>query len=312
VSKASRRRADPAIPVAPKWIWSEPDAANKAKPGAIYLRKDFHLAEIPTEAVAVVTCDNSFFFNVNGQRIGQGDDFTQPYVFDIRPHLKKGANFIAGQAVNRLLDNTEPKNGAAVAGQENPAGFLFYARLREGTNVMDFASDATWRWSSEITDMNRPQTPVHWKNVAVLGDVTMPPWNVATNFAQKALAKVSLGKVRAALVAADSLQIALGRPNREQVVTVRSPTATTLQALELTNGSELAGILSRGAAAMLEESGASSAELSERLYEKALGRKPTSQEARSAREILGQPAQKAGVEDLMWALTMLPEFQLIY
>ena len=46
--------------------------------------------------------------------------------------------------------------------------------------------------------------------------------------------------VRAALVGADSLQIALGRPNREQVVTVRSPTATTLQALELTNGAELA------------------------------------------------------------------------
>jgi len=96
-------------------------------------------------------------------------------------------------------------------------------------------------------------------------------------------------------------------------VTVRSPTATTLQALELTNGSELAGLLARGAAVTLaEESSGSPAGLIERLYEKALGRKPTSQELRAAGEIVGQPSQKAGVEDLMWALTMLPEFQLIY
>ena len=306
-------RTEQTATVAPKWIWSEPEAATKAKTGAIYLRKDFFLPEIPAEAAVVVMCDNSFFFNVNGQRIGQGDDLTQPYVFDIRSRLKKGANFIAGQAVNRLLDNTEPKNGAAVAGQENPAGFLFYARLRTGTNVMDFASDGTWRWSSDITDMNRPQVPEHWKNVAVLGDVTMPPWKVGATFAQRAFAKAGYGTVRAALVAADDLQIALGRPNREQVVTVRSPAATTLQALELTNGSELAGLLARGAdMALAGESGGSTAALVGRLYEKALGRNPTSEEMRSAREVLGQPAQKPGVEDLMWALAMLPEFQLIY
>src|SRR5262249_3120821 len=40
---------------------------------------------------------------------------------------------------------------------------------------------------------------------------------------------------RAALVNADPLLIALGRSNREQVVTERPKTATTLQALELTN-----------------------------------------------------------------------------
>jgi hypothetical protein len=29
-------------------------------------------------------------------------------------------------------------------------------------------------------------------------------------------------------------------------------------------------------------------------------------------EMIGSPAQPAGVEDFLWALTMLPEFQLIY
>lgn len=118
---------------------------------------------------------------------------------------------------------------------------------------------------------------------------------------------------RAALVTADPLQVALGRPNREQVITSRSPVATTLQALELTNGSDLAEILARGAEAVLaEKPGASAGAVAAKVYQKALGRKPTASELHAARELLGQPAQKSGVEDLMWALTMLPEFQLIY
>jgi hypothetical protein len=47
-------------------------------------------------------------------------------------------------------------------------------------------------------------------------------------------------RTRAALANADPLMTALGRPNREQVVTVRTSAATTLQALELENGSTLA------------------------------------------------------------------------
>lgn len=119
--------------------------------------------------------------------------------------------------------------------------------------------------------------------------------------------------VRAALVTADALQVALGRPNREQVVTSRASTATTLQALELTNGSELAETLRRGAEKQFAGTNTvAGRELAQQLYAKALGRKPTGKELRAAREILGQPAQPAGVEDLLWALAMLPEFQLIY
>jgi len=48
------------------------------------------------------------------------------------------------------------------------------------------------------------------------------------------------------------------------------------------------------------------------LYVKALGRKPTAAELKTAEEILGNPVQKEGVEDLLWAMIMLPEYQLIY
>ena len=35
-------------------------AADAAKAGHVYFRKTMHLAEVPAEATAVVTCDNSF------------------------------------------------------------------------------------------------------------------------------------------------------------------------------------------------------------------------------------------------------------
>jgi mono/diheme cytochrome c family protein len=120
------------------------------------------------------------------------------------------------------------------------------------------------------------------------------------------------GKVRAALVAADPLLVALGRPNREQVLTSRASAATTLQALELTNGETLADLLRRGAGNLLTAPAPAPGDLISVVYEKALGRKPTAPELQGALELIGQPAQSAGVEDLLWAVAMLPEFQLIY
>ena len=57
-------------------------------------------------------------------------------------------------------------------------------------------------------------------------------------------------RTRAALVAATPLMLALGRPNREQVVTTRTGTATTLQTLELLNGPTLSDHLHQGRAAL--------------------------------------------------------------
>src|SRR5205814_4615576 len=98
-------------------------------------------------------------------------------------------------------------------------------------------------------------------------------------------------EVRSCLVAADPLAVALGRPNREQVVTSRASAATTLQALELTNGGTLADLLKRGAA-NLALGKISARELVQRLYEQGLGRKPSSSEARLAGEIVGKPLKK--------------------
>jgi hypothetical protein len=105
----------------------------------------------------------------------------------------------------------------------------------------------------------------------------------------------------------------LGRQNREQVLTHRPSAATTLEALELTNGTTLDTVLAQGAAHWLAANqGSNTAELVEKVFERALNRVPTAAELAAAIELVGQPATVEGFEDLLWSIAMLPEFQLIY
>jgi hypothetical protein len=118
--------------------------------------------------------------------------------------------------------------------------------------------------------------------------------------------------VRATLVDADALMRSLGRPNREQVVTVRPEQLTTLQALDLANGPVLAGLLDRGAANILKANPrATAGELVEWVWVRALARRPTADEMAAARGLVGDRPTAAGVADLLWAVVMLPEFQLV-
>jgi hypothetical protein len=103
----------------------------------------------------------------------------------------------------------------------------------------------------------------------------------------------------------------MGRPNREQVVTTRPDEATTLQALELTNGKTLAETLKRGAAVIVKQN-VSERKLVRSIYREAVGREPTLEELKAAGGLLGKKPGPDGIEDFLWAMLMLPEFQLIY
>lgn len=305
-------------PGAIKWIWNDPRAADKAKAGHAYFRKTILITNTVTDATAVVLCDNSFTLYVNGHKVGAGSDFKEPALFDLRPYLKAGANVFAVDAVNNLPDNTDPGLKETAPGTENPAGLLFYARVRgrdKGREKKyDFASDESWVCSG----LNQEGWQASnfgadgWQAASALGDLGMIPWRASKGVIATKLAGLYPGNVRASLVAADPLMVAMARPNREQVVTTRPSAATTLQALELTNGETLADLFKRGAKNLLDDSSANKTDLVPSLYEKALGRKPTAPEMQLARQIVGNPAQPAGVEDLLWSMTMLPEFQLIY
>ena len=252
-----------APPIAVKWIWNDPHAAEKARPGHVYFRRMIHLAKVPTDATAAVMCDNSFTLFLNGRKVGSGDRFTEAFLFDLRPFLRPGDNLFAVDAINHLPDDSLPGAGEPAPGTENPAGLLFYARLRSqggayaaGAAQNDFVSDGSWVCSSLKQENWESPTfePEGWGMAAVLGDIGMIPWRVSEDYIASKLAEAYPGSIRAALVAADPLMVALARPNREQVVTTRPSTATTLQALELTNGETLADVLKRGAENLLTAS----------------------------------------------------------
>jgi hypothetical protein len=113
------------------------------------------------------------------------------------------------------------------------------------------------------------------------------------------------------LIPADPLALALGRPNREQVITTRQSMATTIQALELTNGDSLAKLLKRGSEKLVAAHPDGRA-LAQRVFQQGLSRPPTRQELALTLELVGAKPQSEGVEDLLWGLALLPEFQLTY
>ena len=119
------------------------------------------------------------------------------------------------------------------------------------------------------------------------------------------------GRIRAALLASDPLQVALDRPNREIVIPVRANAATTIQALELTNGSTLNTRLQKAAAKLAPEAARDPAAWLDGIYRHTLSRMPSPVEREIAKELLGHPATPEGVADFLWVLVNLPEFQLI-
>lgn len=304
-----------ALPDSVRWIWSEPKAATSAPAEFIYLRKTVVLPAAPKEAWAVVACDNSYTLHVNGTKVISGNDYTAPNLANLGPHLKAGTNLIAVVAANHTPDNKPPAEDKPPSEADaNPAGFIFFARIKAGNETVEVGTDKSWRWTKrKQTGWEKPDFILaEGQPAAELGPASMTPWNAAPQLAATLAMSRAHTDVRASLVAADPLAVALGRPNREQVITARATAATTLQTLELTNGDTLSKLLKKGAEKVLAENLGANRELVTRLYSKALGRKPTGTELKLADELLGKTAQPETVEDLLWAMAMLPEFQLIY
>lgn len=301
-------------PPAPRWIWASPAAVKGVPPGTIYLRKTFQLDAVPAEALVLVSADNRFRLFVNGHDAGSSDDWKKVRVLDIRSHLIAGANVFAVEATN---DRSNPDDKQDES--PNPAGFLLATRLRaeraSGTELADVISDATWICATnKIDGWEQPGFKAEdWFAASELGPTPSEPWNLQDRFVAAWSSASQFGKVRAVFAAADPLMTALGRPNREQVNTTRPSVATTLQALELTNGSTLAGWLQRAAAHLLAtHANESPRKLATELYLEGLGRKPSRTELRISANVLGKPLRREGVEDLLWAMSVLPEFQLVY
>jgi hypothetical protein len=296
----------------------------------MFLRKQLVLTDKPARVAAVTSCDNEFVLTINGRKVASGADWTRPASLDLTPYFTAGVNTIAVEAINWPDAVTGKGLGHR---KESSAGFIFFAAgfydgqstaatpgmavSRDHAHYVSPAwtigSDETWLCSQEHVDgwASPDFDTTGWKHASKLTGTTAGPWKLGDALTAAIRRQVPPNEIRSVLFNEDPLSRAMGRPNREQVVTRRDSIATTLQALELTNGSTLDEILKVGASNWLR-SGLSAPDLSRRIFEVALGRLPSPAEIDAALQIVGATPSQEGVEDLLWAVVMLPEFQMIY
>jgi hypothetical protein len=288
-----------------QWIWAADPAASA---GPLAFRAAFTIAGAPSLAQVLVASDRAFVLHVNGRKVGDYRAATAPRLIGVAAFLQPGPNTIALATTPRPA----PAGAAPTSEPVRPALLVeIVARGPDETSplVSLLGSDTTWMTSAQPGD--------GWERAAAAGSgwsaavAVSSPSDSAERVARVRAAAVLHGRTRASLTVADPLTLALGRPTREQVMTTRVSAATTLQLLELTNGDTLSRALKRGAERLLSENGDNAGRLVSTVYERALGRPPTRDESRLCKDVLGRKATAEGVEDLLWGVAMLPEFQLI-
>jgi len=293
----------PAQPLQGKWIWSRAETCDSPPGETVVFRRQWNLQTVPTQAVAAISCDNRYVLSVNGQRVHTGDNWEMPDAVLLTPKLKAGRNQIVIVASN---------GGAA----PNPAGLFFETRLlhADGTG-QTIASDETWQWTMARPDQRGrfPTEPDDWQ--AAVPVARPEVW--ASRLSSQLAAILTQGTgtagrmVRASLVKSDFLMRSLGRPNRDQIVSVRPNELTTLEAIDLSNGQILADMLERGAVNLRAQSWDSPQDLVRWLYRHALSRDPQPDELDALTGVLGDTLTEQGIQDVLWAVVMLPEFQFV-
>lgn len=298
-------KASASVTTQAQWVWStDNEGANLPKAGeAITLRHKFNLTALPSRAGAAVTADNGYTLFVNGRQMAVGEDWTAVEPVSLDGALKKGANEILLIAKN-------------AGNAPNPAGALFEARLRfaDGKEQI-IATDKSWEWTKSLPDAKGKfsAAPKDWQPAVPVAKPEVWSKQISSTFTatliQAAFAQVPM--VRASLVKADLLQRTLGRPNRDQIVTTRPNDLSTLEAIDLNNGQTLADLLAKGAERLVKEQGGSPDKLVQWIYRSALARPPSANELAVAKEAIGDKPSAQTIQDLLWAVVMMPEFQLV-
>lgn len=117
--------------------------------------------------------------------------------------------------------------------------------------------------------------------------------------------------LRASQVKADPFQLAMGRPTRENVTTKRSEEPGLLQSITLTNHPLLHLRIKEGALRWSEKYKSNTEDLIRNLYLSLLSRLPEKKEMDTMINFLNQADKKTGIEDMIWALLVSAEFQII-
>ncbi|HSU68709.1 MAG TPA: DUF1553 domain-containing protein, partial [Tepidisphaeraceae bacterium] len=316
------------------------DALDPLARHKVVFRKRFELDKVPADAYAAVSASQGFAVYVNGKPVkptlSDGERNGRTAVLDLKRLLVKGRNVIALEVsshTEKKLNDAERQQFPASRNHLNRvSGVGFYLRCGLGGDAaLELTSDPTWhvRRAPDGKWKEREYDDAAWavavplpEGVAPVDEgPSLPPITrkdfaneaieIATPFHSAITTAAQPGGIRAPLLAADPLMTALDRPSREQVMTSRNTAATTLQALELTNGKTFDTKLKYAAKKLAPEAAKDPARFVNETYRKLLCRDPSEPEAKLAAELLGDPVKPEGVADFLWAITLLPEFQFV-
>lgn len=292
--------------IEPNWIWHgevEVDRINVPQPGRRLLRKTFSLnkAQGLISASVLISADDQFEFYFNGGKTGEGNDWRDVFHIDIPLDRIKENNVIAIAATN---------DGPI----SNPAGLLFTLRLGfQDSSFQYIYSDPTWKTTADTSILGWQEEGFNdeeWAAAHRYGRFRDSYWGVLLDYTFDKKDD-ALPIARASLVRQDPFMKSLGRPTRENVATQRDVEATLLQALTLTNSDFFADILVRGAHIWFDQYGDDPRQLIDQLYIHLLGRQPSKKEIRTIGKLYDKNQSPEQVEDIIWSLVNLPEFQFI-
>ena len=288
------------------WVWGPSvDRGLPLDGEKVLLRRDFKPAKPIRSAGIIAAADNAYVLYLNNRQIFSGEKWTDLDAAPIASQIHPGQNRILIVAENR-------------GSKPNAAGAFAALRIEyeDGTDEI-IVTDESWQVSETVPPGTRPGKwkldELNWETARVLPNAT---WKKQTDAnIGPTLATASVGsehRVRASLVKADELMRSLGRPNRDQIVTSRPGELSTLEAVNLSTSASLIEDLRAGAEKLTSGNTGSRPEyLIEEIYLALLTRLPTAEEIEFLRSILGNEPSSDAVTDLLWALTMTPDFFIV-
>jgi Protein of unknown function (DUF1549)/Protein of unknown function (DUF1553)/Planctomycete cytochrome C len=278
----------------PKFLWPELGSIDPAQPQTQRLKRLAELVTHPDNGRFPRTIVNRIWQRLIGRGIVHPVDVmaNEPWSADLVEHLAVylvDHGYDLKELIAHIVSSRAYQSSPAVASEGDEAdGYVFRGPAVKRMTAEQFL-DGVWLVTG---------------TAPAKADAKVEPPCEATARAHRF--------VRGALVKSNELMRSLGRPNREQVVTTRSDTLTTLEALDLSNGPVFNETLARGAARLLAAQPRATADgLAGTIYLRSLGRRPMADELAAARELVGSPPTPEGVADLLWVVFTLPEFQLI-
>jgi len=281
-----------------KWLFPELGAIDPKAPKEERLRQLAALMTHPDNGRFTRTIVNRLWYKLMGRGIVhpldamQSKPWNEDLLDSLAMHLQDQKYDL--QSVLYLIATSHAYQSESVVREQatdSPShGFIYHGPLARRMTAEQFL-DAVW----QITE----SAPAAFDAPVVRAIV------------DEAALNRNIRMTRTSLLKSDFLMRSLGRPMREQIVSMRPSELTTLEAVDLTNGSTLAGYLTRGATRLADRWRDDRSGLINYLNQFAFSRLPTAEERRILEGALGPDPVAQEIEDVLWAILMMPEFMLV-